>query len=200
MRHHWMQGWIDSVDEVFAPSLRSTRFLLLTAPTMPVTINGGMPMPRWYDITSLGKDRIHDKSAGLEESAARVAGTIDAEVARGIPPTRVVLAGFSQGGAMALYTGLNYARPLGGVLCLSGYLVHPAGVAPSAEVKAGTPILMLHGEDDGVVLPAYGRESAAALRALGVASVELKMYPDLPHSASEEELADALAFIRGVLQ
>ena len=135
--------------------------------------NGGYPMPAWYDITTLGKDRIHEKSAGLEESQTRVAGIIDSEISNGIPAHRIVLAGFSQGGAMSLYTGLNLDKTLGGVLCLSGYLVYPAGCRPTAASKQ-TPVLMLHGEDDGVVLPAYGKESAAKLKELGCPTCGLR--------------------------
>jgi predicted esterase len=155
-------------------------------------------MPAWYDITSLGKDRLAQQAEGLEASRARVAGVIAAEVARGVPASKVVLAGFSQGGAMSLYTGLNLGHALGGILCMSGYLVYPPGVQPGPAAKA-TPVLMLHGEDDPLVLPSYGRDSAAKLRELGVADVSLRMYADLPHSASPEELADALAFLKARL-
>ena len=191
-------GWLDSVADALAPSLPTTRFILLTAPTRPVTVNMGMPMPAWYDIASLGKDRIDDAAEGLEESRARVAGLVEKEGRRGVPPSRVVLAGFSQGGALSLYTGANLDATLAGVLCMSGYLVSPATVAPTAASRA-TPVLMLHGEDDPLVLLSYGRESAAMLRELGVSSVAMKTYRGLPHSVSNDELEDALAFLKRVL-
>jgi len=192
------RGWIDTVEEALAPGLPSTRFVLLTAPTRPVTVNGGMPMPAWYDISSLGKDRIHDAADGLSESVARVEALIEKEGRRGIPASRVVLAGFSQGGAMSLYTGANHGATLAGVLAMSGYLVSPATVAPTEAARA-TPVLLLHGEDDPLVLLSYGRESAAKLRELGVRDVSMTTYPGLPHSVSPQELDDALAFLQRVL-
>lgn len=156
-------------------------------------------MPAWYDIKSLGKDRIHDPAEGIDASVARIRKLIDDEGAKGIPPSKIVLAGFSQGGAMALFTGLNLDERVAGILCMSGYLVNPARVAPTASSR-GTPVYMLHGEDDPLVLPEYARESAAKLRELGVGEVTLKMYAGLPHSANMEELADAAAFLRRVLK
>lgn len=190
-------GWVDTVEGALAPALPSTRFILLTAPTRPVTVNGGAPMPAWYDIVSLGKERIHDAAEGLEESRGRVAAAIEKEGRRGVPANRVVLAGFSQGGATSLYTGASYPETLAGILCMSGYLVSPSTVAPT-PASAATPVLLLHGEADPLVLLSYGRESAAKLRELGM-DVTMKTYKGLPHSVNDEELGDALAFLKRVL-
>lgn len=196
------EGWVDTVAGAFAPVLRSTRFVLLTAPTRPITVNGGMPMPGWYDILSFSKSRMTgnaEAAEGLAGSTATVAAAIAAEVAKGIPHARIMLGGFSQGGAMSLHAGLNTEATLGGILSMSGYLCHPSGLKPTAASRA-TPVLLLHGEEDPLVLLAYGKESAEKIRAAGVASVELKTYAGLTHSASPEELGDALAFLRAQLK
>lgn len=191
------QGWVDTVAGAFAPALRATRFVLLTAPTRPITVNGGMRMPGWYDITSFDRDSMINgpEAEGLSASRARVHAAIAAEAAAGVPAARVVLGGFSQGGALSLDAGLSAPETLAGILCLSGYLAFPGGLAPS-PAAALTPVLMLHGEEDPLVLPAFGAASADRIRAVGVKDVTLKTYPDLPHSVNDEELADALRFLR----
>ncbi|GJM20864.1 MAG: carboxylesterase [Planctomycetota bacterium] len=147
----------------------AVRFVLPHAPQIPVTINGGMRMPAWYDITS-GDLRTRHDLEGLQRSAAQVRALIEREHARGIAPEKLVLAGFSQGGAVALHVGLRQAQRMAGIVALSTYLLD--GDALQQELDAGakdTPIFMAHGDHDEVVQPARGRAARDQLRALGLA-------------------------------
>lgn len=191
-------GWIDMVAGMFAPALPHVKFILPTARVQPVTINGGMPMPAWYDIESLSADRSREKCEGIEDSAAGVHGMISTEVTAGIPHNRVLLGGFSQGGAMSLFVGLNCKETLAGMLVLSGYMPVPDRIVASPASLA-TPILMCHGDEDGVVPLAYAQDAHARLKALHATNVRMKVFEGLPHSASDEELADALAFLKTYL-
>lgn len=175
------------------------RFVLPNAPQRPVTINGGYVMPAWYDIlqADIGGGRREDE-AGLRLSATEVAALVDRERARGIPARRIVLAGFSQGCAMALLTGLRYPERLAGLAGLSGYL--PLAEATAAErhaANADVPVFLAHGAQDDVVLPARGEASRDALRALGH-EVQWHTYP-MPHSVCQEEVDDLGAWLRHVL-
>jgi len=171
------------------------RFVFPNAPEMPVTINGGYRMPAWYDI--LGPGRPEDE-AGLRRSQAAIEGWLAREKERGIPARRIVIAGFSQGCAMALLTGLRHPEALAGIVGLSGYL--PLADTTAAErqpANQATPIFLAHGQRDGVVPIAraeYGRE---VLAGLGYA-VEWHTYP-MEHSVCGEEIADLGAFLARVL-
>lgn len=188
-------GWIDTVASEFAPFLPQIKFILPTAPTRPVTINGGMPMPAWYDIESLSGDRSREVCDGIRASSGAINALIAGEVERGVPTSRVLLGGFSQGGAMTLFVGLNHPAPLAGMLVMSGYMPLPASISPSSDVLR-VPILMCHGDEDAVVPLHFARDALARVKAMGATSVEFKTYEGMPHSASREEIADALAFIK----
>jgi phospholipase/carboxylesterase len=164
------------------------RFVLPNAPVMPVTINGGYRMRAWYDILGTEPQGRQDE-AGLRSSLAIVESLLARERERGIAPRRIVLAGFSQGCAMALLAGVRHAHALGGIVGLSGYLPLAATTAAERhEANAGTPIFLAHGDADEVVVPQRGSESRDALRALGY-EVEWHEYP-MGHSVCMEELAD----------
>jgi phospholipase/carboxylesterase len=153
-----------------------------------VTLNGGMRMRAWYDIRDLELNTRADE-AGVRESIAQVDALIAREGERGIAPGRVILAGFSQGGAIAMATALRREQALGGVLALSTYL--PLGNSTAAEATAAgraTPVFMAHGSQDPMVRPEWGVASRDALRALGV-PVEWRDYP-MPHSVCAEEVRD----------
>jgi phospholipase/carboxylesterase len=143
------------------------RFVFPHAPSIPVTVNGGYVMPAWYDI--LGVNLVDRQDAeGIQKSEQAVLALIANEVERGIPHERIVLAGFSQGCAMALHTGLRMAHRLAGIMALSGYL--PLADRFAAErhaANANTPIFMAHGTMDPVVVLARGEKSRDALVALG---------------------------------
>jgi phospholipase/carboxylesterase len=173
------------------------RYVFPHAPTMPVTINDGYVMRAWYDI--LGTDLVRREDAdGIRASARHVQALIEREVERGVPRSRIVLAGFSQGGAMTLHTGLRQAQPLAGLVAMSCYL--PLADVFGGEAAAGStkvPVFLAHGTQDPVVPLARGTASRDALKAAGYA-VEWHEYP-MPHSVCPEEIRDIAAFLKRVL-
>ena len=173
------------------------RFIFPHAPSLPVTINGGYVMPAWYDIR--GSDLLsRQDDTGIRASERAVQAFLDNEIARGIAPARVVLAGFSQGCAMALHTGLRYPQKLAGIMALSGYLpLSETLAAERAQANANTPIFMAHGNQDPVVIPARGEATRDLLTGLGYA-VQWRSYP-MPHSLHPREIADISAFLSQVL-
>lgn len=172
---------------LFARSLRgAVRFVLPHAPVRPVTINGGMAMRAWYDILSMDVDRRIDDE-GVLDSSRRVAALIDREVERGVPEARIVLAGFSQGGAIALHHALRRETKLAGVVALSTYLVRaPSLAGERAPSSAGVPILIGHGTRDPVVPVALGETARDTLQELGHA-VRWRSWP-MGHEVCEEEI------------
>lgn len=164
------------------------RFVFPHAPVRPVTINGGMAMRAWYDILGLEIAQRQDER-GVRESVAFVDQLIAREEARGIPSERVFVAGFSQGGAIALAAGLRHARRLGGIIALSTYLPIAERTAEEASAaNRGLPVFMGHGSLDPVVGHALGQMSAEFLRKLGY-PVDWHSYA-MPHSVCAEEIAD----------
>jgi phospholipase/carboxylesterase len=172
-------------------------FVFPHAPAIPVTINGGYVMPAWYDILGVNLvDRQDDK--GIQKSEWAIQALIQHEVDRGIPHERIVLAGFSQGCAMALHTGLRLPKRLAGIMALSGYLPL-ADRFPSERhtANATTPIFMAHGTQDPVVVLQRGEDSRDALAKLGH-PVEWHTYP-MQHSVHPQEIADIGRFLTKVL-
>jgi phospholipase/carboxylesterase len=200
----WLHGlgadghdFVPIVHELDLAGLPGVRFVFPHAPEVPVTINGGMVMRAWYDILGVDLARREDE-VGLRRSRQRIEELIAAENARGIADSRIVLAGFSQGAAMTLLTGLRHADALAGLMCLSGYL--PLAAHTEAErhtANAKTPIFMAHGQLDPVIPIARALDSARALTALGYA-VEWHDYR-MPHSVCPEEVADISGWLRKVL-
>ncbi|MEO3715400.1 alpha/beta hydrolase [Roseateles flavus] len=191
----------DFVPVCQAMDLRSVgglRVLLPQAPDRPVSINGGYRMPAWYDIgLDASGQRVEDER-GLRESQREIEALIAQEVERGIPASRIVLMGFSQGAAMTLMTGLRHAQRLAGLVALSGYL--PLAGTTEAErhaANADVPLFLAHGDSDEVVPPARGLASRAELERLGFA-VQWHGYP-MGHEVSMEEIADVAGFIRQCL-
>ena len=171
----------------------AVRFVLPHAPEQPVTINQGYMMPAWYDITGLDFGARQDE-AGIRRSAVLLGELIESEIARGIPAERIVLAGFSQGGAVALHTALRYPQRLAGVLALSTYLPLAESLpAEMAAAQAGLPVFFGHGDRDEVVLPRFATHSRDVLAKLGCA-VEWHGY-GMAHSVCSEELADIHAWL-----
>jgi len=164
------------------------RFVFPHAPVRAVTINGGARMRAWYDIVGMDLGSRAD-TAGVAESVAQVQALVEREIAAGIPASRIILAGFSQGGAVTLSYGLQAATPLAGLVALSTYLPDPAGAAtrllPGA---AAQPVFYAHGSGDPVVPLALGEQSMAALRQLGFA-VQSHRYP-MAHQVCGEEISD----------
>ncbi|MFN3397260.1 MAG: alpha/beta hydrolase, partial [Sulfurimicrobium sp.] len=176
------------VPELGLPSSVQARFVFPHAPMLPVTINGGYVMPAWYDIRSLDLRQDED-GPGIRDSQRRLEALIQRELERGIASTRIVLAGFSQGGAIALHTGLRYSAPLAGVLALSTYLPLPATLKEEASpANAALAVFMAHGTADDVVPLAQGAASRDLLRKEKYA-VEWHEY-HMAHSVCSEEIAD----------
>ena len=182
------------VPELGLPTSVPIRFVFPHAPLMPVTINGGAVMRAWYDVTGDGRE----DETGIRASQARVETLLAREKARGIGATSIVLAGFSQGGAVALQTGLRYPERLAGLLALSTYLPLADKLAAEASPANRTvPILMCHGLHDPLIPLARASRSRDALRAVGYA-VDWKEYP-MPHAVCAEEIADIGHWLRRVL-
>ena len=177
------------------PQLR-VRFVFPHAPVRPVTLNMGMRMRAWYDILQLGGGR--EDEAGIRESQALLEALIARERRRGVAAQRIVLAGFSQGGAVALHTGLRHAERLAGILALSTYLPLAASVAAErSAANAGVPLFMAHGRFDDIIPLERARQSRALLEGLGC-KVEWHEYA-MPHALCGEEIADIAAWLRAVL-
>jgi phospholipase/carboxylesterase len=173
------------------------RFVFPHAPSIPVTLNGGYVMPAWYDIT--GTDLVsRQDAAGIQKSEQAITALIAHEVARGIPHSNIVLAGFSQGCAMALHTGLRLPQALAGIMALSGYLPLADRFADERHTaNAHTPVFMAHGTVDPVVVLQRGEDSRNALAAMGH-PVHWHTYP-MQHSVHPDEVNDISAFLQQVL-
>jgi phospholipase/carboxylesterase len=177
------------------PQLR-VRFVFPHAPLRPVTINMGMRMRAWYDILQLGGGR--EDEAGIRDSQALLEALIARERRRGVAAQRIVLAGFSQGGAIALHTGLRHAERLAGILALSTYLPLAGGVAAErSAANLDVPVFMAHGRFDDIIPLERARQSRAALESLGC-NVAWREYP-MPHAVCGEEIADIAAWLGAVL-
>jgi len=175
------------------------RFVFPNAPVMPVSLNGGYRMPAWYDIypPQAGQPRREDE-AGLRTSQAAIEAVLAREKSRGVGAGRIVIAGFSQGCAMALMTGLRHAEPLAGIVGLSGYL--PLADTTAAErhmANQHTPIFMAHGQQDEMVVMGRAAESRELLQSLGY-SVQWHDYP-MAHSVCMQEVADLNRWLLKVL-
>ena len=172
---------------------RPVRYVFPNAPVRPVTINGGMAMRAWYDIVGLDGG-LREAESDVREVAGPIRELIERERARGLRASRIFLAGFSQGGAMALFTGLRYPQPLAGILALSCYLPVAASLeAEMTEAGREVPIFMAHGTADPVVPVTLGRKSYAVLQAAGC-NVSWHSYP-MQHAVIPEELADIRRFL-----
>ena len=176
----------------------ATRFVFPHAPVRPVTINNGMRMRAWYDIRGMDVSRDQDE-AGIAHSADLVRSLIARENERGIPGSRIVLAGFSQGGAIALHVALRHGEALAGILALSTYLLFPDRLeAERHPANADTPVFVGHGSLDPMVPVGMGRDVADRLQRLSY-RVSWHEYP-IPHSVDQAEIADAGAWLRDRLQ
>jgi len=171
------------------------RFIFPHAMMRPITINGGAVMRAWYDIIEISTTKGQDE-AGIRHSAESIQTLIDQEIERGIPASRIVLAGFSQGGAMALHVGLRYPQKLAGIMALSAYLMFPDRLqAELASANAATPVFLAHGTQDPMVPFELGEAVRTALQA-GQWPLEWHQYP-IPHSVSEAEIADIGRWLQG---
>ena len=191
------RDFVPIAEQLDLSSVGPVRYLFPNAPTIPVTINGGYVMPAWYDILAADLVKREDE-AGLRKSQAAIEELIANEKARGIPASRIVLAGFSQGCALALMVGLRHSETLAGIVGMSGYLPL-AGTTAAEHTTASlkTPIFMAHGTRDGVVVLPRATASRDALVAMGCA-VEWHDYP-MEHSVCPQEVSDLENFLKRVL-
>lgn len=190
----WLHGLgADGHDfEPIVPELQleeiAVRFVFPHAPVRPVTLNEGMAMRAWFDVIGLDRGSRQDES-GIRRSAQSIETLIDRENERGVPARRIVLAGFSQGGALALHTGLRYRERLAGLMALSTYLpLHDSLADEASAENRDTPIFQAHGTADPLVAISLGERSRDLLRGLGYA-VEWKSYR-MPHAVCPAEVAD----------
>lgn len=200
----WLHGlgadgndFVPIVPELELPREMGVRFVFPHAPVRAVTLNAGMRMRAWFDIGGLTLDSAVDEH-GIRRSQTAVEALVEAQIAAGIPSSRIVLAGFSQGGAIALHTGLRYPQRLAGILALSTWL--PLAASLDTEASAANrdvPVLMAHGTDDPVVEPRYAKASLQCLRELAYA-VEWHTYP-MQHQVCLEEVREIGHWLRRVL-
>ena len=196
----WLHGlgadasdFLPIIGEIDLPC--GARYVFPNAPTRPVTINGGMVMRAWYDIAGFGAD-APDDTAGLAASVAIVHSLIERERERGMPEDRILLAGFSQGGAVALHAGLGAGRRLAGILGLSTYLPAPGQLDGEAGLATDIPVMLAHGTHDPIIPLAAAERSAGLLASLGV-RVDFSTYP-MGHEVSMDEIRDISAWLRRV--
>ena len=182
------------VAELDLPARHGIRFVFPHAPVRPITINRGMAMRGWYDVAENDLTRREDE-AGIRDSARILGRHIAEQQALGVDSRRIVLAGFSQGGAIALFAGLRHHEALAGLMALSTYLPLPGTLEAEAnQANARVPIFMAHGSFDPVIPADKGDASAKLLRASGY-EVEWRSYP-MPHSVCEEEVGDISRWLR----
>ncbi|MFC3095335.1 carboxylesterase [Alteromonas sediminis] len=200
----WLHGLGDSghgfapiVPELKLPESLPIRFVFPHAPERSVTINAGMRMRAWYDIVTMDFNHRADR-AGVEESAGAVYQLLSAEIAKGIPPEKIILAGFSQGGVIALHMAARIKEKLAGIMALSTYMCEPDSLREEAtDTNKSTPILMAHGQHDDVVPVFLGNAACKTLQENGF-NVDWHVYP-MQHNVCFEELQQIRQFIIDVL-
>ena len=183
------------VPQLSLPDSFGIRFIFPNAPSIPVSINNGFVMPAWYDIKEVDIDRHVDEEQ-LKQSAAGVHALINREIERGVDSSRIIVAGFSQGGAVSYEAGLTYPKPLAGIMALSTYFATATSIKVN-PIQNSMPILICHGSMDPVVSEALGLKSAATLKNLGFAP-EYNSYP-MEHSLCPQQIMDIAAWMSRIL-
>ena len=198
----WLHGlganghdFVPVVPQLELPAELSIRFVFPHAPSIPITINHHYMMPAWFDVLELGKERSFNPHQLLASSAA-VHALIDREIERGVAADRILLAGFSQGGAVCFQAGLTYDKPLAGYMALSTWFP-TAGVVDVHPANAGLPILLCHGTQDNVLPLTMAQNAKTHLEALGL-HPDYRTYP-MAHSVCPEQIRDMGEFIRAHL-
>lgn len=187
----------EDVATLWHGQLPHVKFVLPTAPTVPVTLNGGMPMPAWYDIVSLTEDRADQPVAGIQDSRRRIQGLLEDEHAQGMSFSRMALAGFSQGGAMSIFAGLQMpaGKELAGLVSMSGYLAGASDFTLSEGCKS-TPVLHCHGTADPMVQFHLAEKTKAAITGMGHKAYTLRPFRGMVHTVAIEELNACCEFLR----
>lgn len=182
------------VPELNLPANHSIRFVFPNASERPITLNFGMTMPGWYDIMGISENASQDV-AGIHQTTADIHHLLDQQIASGIPSERIVVGGFSQGGAVTLYAGLTYQKPLAGLIPLSTYLpISDVFLKNRHPENFKTPLLMVHGTQDRVVPFEFGKSSKNFLKELNY-HIEWKTYP-IEHNVCSEELGEISTFLQ----
>ncbi|XP_055320138.1 acyl-protein thioesterase 1 [Sitodiplosis mosellana] len=183
-------GWAQAMAQIRPAYMK---VICPTAPTMPVTLNAGFEMPSWFDLKTLDMYGPEDE-VGIKKATTNIQTMIQSEISAGIPPNRIIIGGFSQGGALALHTGLTSTQALGGIVALSCWLpLHKS--FPDARKTADTvPIFQCHGEVDPVVPYKFGQLSHYSLKTF-MKNAQFSSYPGLSHSSSQQEMDDIKDFI-----
>ncbi len=200
----WLHGlgadgndFVPIIEQMQLPANMGIRFVFPNAPIRPITINQGYPMPGWYDVSSLSIVEQEDE-AGIRESSAILKQLCQAEEKKGISPERIVVAGFSQGGAIALHCGCRYPQTLAGIMALSTYMPLPDTLDDEfSDAARYTPVFMAHGRQDDVVAFEYGHKSMELLEARGM-QVEWHEY-DMAHSVCMEEIIHIRQWLMNIL-
>jgi phospholipase/carboxylesterase len=198
----WLHGlgadghdFANIVPELNLPKELGIKFIFPHAPIRPVTLNHGLPMRAWFDLYELTASSKVD-SQGIKDSDTTLKALIKQEIAHGIPPEKIILVGFSQGGALALYTGLTYPNRLGGIIGLSTFLSFT--FLPELHQSKNTPIFIGYGDNDNIVSPELSQISCDYLLSQGY-PVESHTYP-MAHSVCAAEIKDIAAFLVRILQ
>ncbi|KAE9418617.1 hypothetical protein Angca_008013, partial [Angiostrongylus cantonensis] len=185
------EGWSD----VFAHEIRhdNIKYICPSSASRPVTLNMGMRMPAWFDLFGLDASARED-TEGIAQATRLVHGMIDSEISTGIPSEKIILGGFSMGGALALYAGLTYPRRIGGIIGLSSFLIQRDKLPGNHTSNKSTPIFLAHGSNDFLVPLTFGQLTEGLLKAFNP-NVKLTVYNGMGHSSCPEELRDMKRFI-----
>ncbi|XP_060535871.1 acyl-protein thioesterase 1 [Cylas formicarius] len=184
------QGWAGAISAIRPPYVK---VVCPTAPAMPVTLNAGLRMPSWFDLKTLDESGPEDDD-GIKKATAQIHALIDAELKGGVPADRIMLGGFSQGGALAIYSALTFQQRLAGVVALSCWLPLRKSFPAARKCPDDLPILQCHGDCDPIVPYKWGQMTASVLKTL-LKDVEFRSYRGLMHTSSDEELRDVKQFV-----
>lgn len=184
-------GWAPVFQQIKAPHVK---YILPTAPTIPVTLNMGMRMPSWFDLKGLSLDATEDE-AGIKQACVEIQALVEKEISAGISSNRILLGGFSQGGGLALYSALTFGHKLAGILALSCWLPLHKQFPGNNTVNLDIPILQCHGDSDPLVVPQIGQVTAQYLKAFNKHHT-IKIYPGMGHHSCDQEVNDMKQFIQ----
>ncbi|KAK0423960.1 hypothetical protein QR680_008430 [Steinernema hermaphroditum] len=189
-------GWASMFrDEI---RIKTTKFICPNAADRPVTLNFGMSMPAWFDLKGLSQDAEEDEQ-GIAAATEYVHNLVEQEIAAGVPAEKIILGGFSMGGALAIYAGLTCKHKLAGIVGLSSFLLQRTKLPGSHTANLQTKILLGHGSNDFLVPLTFGQMTQAAIKEFNP-NVELKVYPGMQHSSCPQEMSDVKKFIEKVLK